>query len=132
MGDREGALDDYTKIIQITPNYKKVAPVYTHKYLTLAYTNRGFILSESNKKETKEAAIADFTAAIAAASTLYPDYGEPYRGRASTFSALADLVKSEPGSLVLISSKKEGNQDRVRRLAEWMRYKLQAEADYTT
>lgn len=132
MGDREGALDDYTKIIQITPNYQQVAPVYTHKYLTLAYTNRGFILSESNRKETKEAAIADFTAAIAAASSLYPDYGEPYRGRASTLSALADLVKSEPGSLVLISSRKEQNQDRVRRLAEWMRYKLQAEADYTT
>ncbi len=132
MGDREGALDDYTKIIQITPNYKKVAPVYTHKYLTLAYTNRGFILSESNKKETKEAAIADFTAAIATASSLYPDYGEPYRGRASTFSALADIVKSEPGSLVFMSNRKEVDRNQVRRLAEWLRYKLQAEADYTS
>ncbi|MBE9167820.1 tetratricopeptide repeat protein [Pleurocapsales cyanobacterium LEGE 06147] len=132
MGDKEGALDDYTQIIKITPNYHKLAPVYTHKYLTLAYTNRGFILSESNKRETKEAAIADFTAAIAAATPLYPDYGEPYRGRASTFSALADLVKSEPGSLVLISSRKEVDRNRVRRLAEWMRYKLQAEADYTS
>lgn len=129
LGDKEGAFDDYSQIIKLTPNYAAIAPEYSSSYLTLAYTNRGFILSESNRKETKEAAVADFTRAI---QQNYKYDVRAYKGRGSTLSALADLVKSEPGSLVLISSRKEENQDRVRRLSEWLRYKLQAEADYTS
>jgi tetratricopeptide (TPR) repeat protein len=88
MGDREGALDDYTKIIQITPNYQQVAPVYTEKYLTLAHNQRGYILLAMGQIAKAE---KDFTTAIA----INPNYGEPYLGRASALFALGNKQQAE-------------------------------------
>jgi tetratricopeptide (TPR) repeat protein len=125
IGDKEGAFDDYSQIIKLTPNYQVIAPEYSRNFLTQAYNERGKILLESRSKQK---AVDDFTEAI----KLNPDYGEPYRGRASALSALADLKKSQSSSFILNDRRKEENQEQVQRLSQWMRYKLQAEADYTS
>jgi tetratricopeptide (TPR) repeat protein len=88
MGDKEGALDDYTQIIQLTPNYHQLAPVYTEKYLTLAHNQRGQILLAIGNIAKAE---KDFTKAIA----INPNYGEPYLGRAFALSALGNKQQAE-------------------------------------
>ena len=72
QGDFEGALKDYSKAIELNPDYYK------------AYNNRGNLLS--SVKEDYKAAIADFTKAI----ELSPTFAEAWLGRGTSKYLMAD------------------------------------------
>ena len=72
QGDYEGAFQDYSKAIELNPDYYK------------AYNNRGNLLS--SVKEDYKAAIADFTKAI----ELNPTFAEAWLGRGTSRYLMAD------------------------------------------
>ena len=74
-GDHQGAIDDYTKAIALSPNYFS------------AYFNRGF---DFDKLGNYRAAIADYNKAI----ELNPDYAIAYNNRGVAHKALKEYHKA--------------------------------------
>jgi len=71
MGDKQGAIEDYTEAIKLNKN------------LVLAYTNRGNCLYKIGKKQE---AISDYTQAI----KLNPNYPDAYYNRGVVYSDIGD------------------------------------------
>ena len=71
LQDYRGAIEDYTKVIELNPNYSK------------AYNNRG---NSKAKLQDDSGAIADYTKAI----ELNPNYSNAYYNRGNSKKILKD------------------------------------------
>jgi tetratricopeptide (TPR) repeat protein/S1-C subfamily serine protease len=75
LGDKEGAISDWSQAIKFNPNFAK------------AYNNRGFVNSELGNRQR---ALADFDRAI----IINPNYANAYYNRAYVKSDLGDSQKA--------------------------------------
>ncbi|PMB48039.1 hypothetical protein CEN41_02445 [Fischerella thermalis CCMEE 5330] len=106
MGDKQGAIADYTSAIKINPNYAK------------AYNNRG---NARRLLGDKQGAIADFNTALKINPNLAQAYGQRGIVRALTGDkqgGIADLQKAAE------LSQQQGNTELHQKVLEFIR-KLQ-------